>query len=386
MREVIPLSVPVLNGSEWKYVKECLDSGWISSAGSFVGKFEAQVADYTGAKHAIAVVNGTAAIHLSLVLSGVKPGDCVLMPSLTFVATANAISYTGAEPIFIDANLDDWQMDSGLLQQYLEEECQTKGEATYRKKDGKRVAAIVPVHVQGNIGAIEKVIELADAYFIPVVEDSAEALGSFKKGKSAGRFGKLGCLSFNGNKIISTGGGGMIITDDDELAKKAKHLSTTAKTDSLTYFHDEVGYNYRLVNVLAAIGVAQMERLEAYVVKKQFIGDYYRQHLNGIGDISFQEIHKEVSFNNWLFTISTSKQTDLLTYLNEKEVMCRPFWMPMHLLPMYQTLEFYGSNRNSEIIHETSLAIPCSVDLTEQQLQRVVETIKAFFATETRYS
>jgi len=380
MSDVIPLSVPVLEGNEWKYVKDCLDSGWISSAGAYVNKFEEQLAEYTGAKYAVATVNGTAAIHLALKIVGVTYGECVIMPSLTFVATANAISYTGAEPIFIDSNKDDWQIDSKLLEKYLKEECYMKDGSCFRIRDNKRIAAIMPVHVQGNIGDIDRIVSLGDEYNITLVEDSAEALGSFKGEVSAGRFAKIGCFSFNGNKIISCGGGGMIITDDEEIAKSAKHLSTTAKTDPMTYHHDEVGYNYRLVNVLAALGVAQMENIDKYVERKKYIGDYYRKHLSGIGDIGFQKIDQEISFNNWLFTISTSKQNELLNYLNSVGIICRPFWMPMHLLPMYQKFEFYTIDSNAEKIHETSLAIPCSVNLTDNQLARIVQEIHNFFS------
>lgn len=384
MADFIPLSVPFINGNEWNYVKECLDTGWISSAGKYVDLFERKIEEYTGAKHAVAVMNGTAAIHLSLILSEVTNHDCVILPSLTFVATANAISYTGAEPIFIDSKLDDWQMDLILLRKYLKENCYSENGETFRKKDKKRVAAIVPVHIQGNIGEIEKLVNIAKEFNLKVVEDSAEALGSKRGGTSAGRFGTLGCFSFNGNKIISSGGGGMIVTDDSELAKRAKHLSTTAKVDPLNYYHDEVGYNYRMVNVLAAVGVAQLEKLEEYVELKQAIGSRYRKGLAGIGDISFQSIDKEVDYNNWLFTISTVKQKELLTYLNHHKIMSRPFWMPMHLLPMYSNKEYFSIDKNAETIYNNSLAIPCSPNLTEAEQKRVIRKIQQFY-TETNY-
>ena len=379
MTDFIPLSVPFINGNEWKYVKECLDTGWISSAGKYVDLFERKIEEYTGAKHAVAVMNGTAAIHLSLLLSEVTNKDCVIVPSLTFVATANAVAYTGAEPIFIDSKLDDWQMDLALLREYLQENCYAENGETFRKKDKKRVAAIVPVHIQGGIGEIEKLISIAKEFNLKVVEDSAEALGSKKNGVSAGRFGALGCFSFNGNKIISSGGGGMIVTNDSELAKRAKHLSTTAKVDPLNYYHDEVGYNYRMVNVLAAIGVAQLEKLDEYVALKQTIGDRYRKELEGIGDISFQAIDKGVDYNNWLFTISTSKQKELVTYLNDHKIMSRPFWMPMHLLPMYADKEYFTHENNAEEIYNNSLAIPCSPNLTQEEQERVIQAIQRFF-------
>ena len=211
------------------------------------------------------------------------------------------------------------------------------------------------------------------------VEDAAEALGSKFNGQSAGTFDKLGVFSFNGNKIISTGGGGVILTNDKFLAKKAKHLTTTAKVDPMLYYHDEVGYNYRLVNVLAAIGVAQMEQLPSFIKKKQFIGNYYREHLNSIGDIEFQQVYDEVEQNDWLFTIKTKYQKKLLKYLNSNKVMSRPFWMPMNQLPMYKNCHYVTKIDNCKNIHDTCLSIPCSTGINEKDLEKVIYTIKKFY-------
>lgn len=373
----IPLSIPNIGGNEWKYVKECLDTGWISSVGSYVNKFEEMVADYVGAKYGVAAVNGTAAIHISLNLMGVKPGDYVIIPNITFVATANAVKYTGADPILIDANPDNWQMDLDLLEDFLENKTiSNNGEGRRLKSDNRVIRVLLPVHVQGNIGDMDRLAKIAERYDLPMVEDAAESMGSTYKGRSAGTFGKLGCLSFNGNKIISTGGGGVIVTNDEKLAKIAKHVTTTAKTDPLYYHHDQVGYNYRLVNVLAAIGVAQMEQLDGFVDRKIEIGNRYRSGLTGVADISFQKVSEDVKHNNWLFTIKTSHQAKLLEYLNANKILTRPFWMPMNLLPMYKDCHYITENNNCDIIHSTCLAIPCSTSITNEEIDIVIREIK----------
>ena len=290
---MIPLSLPNIYGNEWKYVKECLDTGWISSAGEYVNKFEEAIQNYTGVKYAIACINGTAGLQVSLNLAGVSSDDIVIAPNLTFVATLNAISYSGAQIALVDVCEDSWQMDIDLLQKWLENNTITKlvneKPITTELTSGKKIGAIMPVYVLGGFIDIDRLVEISSKYGIFIIEDSTEALGSFKDGKHAGTFGVTGVLSFNGNKIISSGGGGMILTNDKDIANRAKHLTTTAKTDPLDYFHDEVGYNYRLVNVLAAIGVAQMENFESILKRKKEIDALYRSELNGVGDIKFQD-------------------------------------------------------------------------------------------------
>lgn len=376
-QKFIPLSIPNIAGNEWKYVKECLDTGWISSVGSYVNKFEETVAKFVGAKYGIAAVNGTAALHVCLRLVGVTWEDYVIMPNITFVATANAIKYTGAEPILIDADPHTWQMDLDLLEEFLKTDTTINPNGKrIHKKDGRCIKAIVPVHVQGNIGNMDRLLFIANQYNLTVIEDAAEALGSTYKGKAGGTFGLMGIISFNGNKIISTGGGGVIVTDDETLAKRAKHITTTAKTDPMEYFHDEVGYNYRLVNVLAAMGVAQMEQLEGFIQRKKAIGDYYKKTLSGVADIGFQQVLPEVNHNNWLFTIQTKHQQRLLKHLNSHKIICRPFWMPMCKLPMYKDCIYISKNDNCDHIHKTCLAIPCSTSITEEELDIVVSEIK----------
>ena len=380
---MIPLSVPNIDGNEWQYVKDCLDTGWISSAGAYVKKFEDAIQNYTGVKYAIACMNGTAGLQVSLSLAGVSSKDIVLAPNLTFVATLNAISYSGAEIALIDVYEDSWQMDIDLLQNWLENNTITKIVAemplTIEKKSGKKIGAIMPVYVLGGFINIDKLVEISSNYGIPLIEDSTEALGSFKNGKHAGSYGLTGVLSFNGNKIISTGGGGMILTNDKDIANKAKHITTTAKTDPLDYFHDEVGYNYRLVNVLAAIGVAQMENFESILKRKKEIDALYRKELEGIGDVKFQKNDPNSDPNCWLFTFRTKKMRELLNHLNSNKIQSRPFWTPMNNLPMYKDSMYINNNDISNKIFKECISIPSSSNLTIEDQHKVISEIKNFY-------
>lgn len=370
------LSGPNISGNEWKYVKDCLDTGWVSSVGSYVNKFEEMLASFTGAGYAIATSNGTTALHISLMLSGVERDDYVLVPNLTFIASVNSISYTGAKPMLVDVKEDTWQMDIDLLERFLSKSTYQHEGHCYLKNDNRRISAIMPVHVLGNMCDMDKVMVIAKKYSLTVVEDSTEALGSSYKSKHSGRFGTFGTFSFNGNKIITTGGGGMIVTDDKELAVKAKHLTTQAKADPFEYYHDEIGYNYRLVNVLAAIGVAQMEQLPAFLEKKQHINKYYQSELNGVGDISFQSVTPGTNPNYWLFTFRTKEQKKILKSLNEKGLQSRPFWVPMTNLPMYSDCIFITEANITEQVYSECLSIPCSTYITDEEMKSVVATIK----------
>ena len=380
---MIPLSIPNIKGNEWKYVKDCLDTGWISSAGTYVSKFEKAIQNYTGVKYAIACMNGTVGLEVSLNLAGVSSNDIVIAPNLTFVATLNAISYSGAEIALIDVCEDSWQIDIVLLQKWLENNTTTKvvnGKlVTTDNNSGKKIGAVMPVYVLGGFIDIDRLLEISSDYGISIIEDSTEALGSFKNGKHAGTFGVTGVLSFNGNKIISTGGGGMILTNDKDIANRAKHITTTAKTDPLDYFHDEVGYNYRLVNVLAAIGVAQMENFESILQRKKEIDALYRKELNGIGDIKFQENDTDSDSNCWLFTFRTKKMRALLNHLNSKEIQSRPFWTPMNNLPMYKDLRYINDNDISNKIFKECISIPSSSSLTIEDQYKVILEIKNFY-------
>ncbi len=373
----IALSLPNMAGNEWKYVKDCLDTGWISSVGSYVTKFEQMVADFAGAKYGIAAVNGTAALHISLLLSGVKQHDYVILPNLTFVASANSIKYLGAEPLLIDADPLLWQMNLDLLEEFLSTQTEVKGKELFYKKDGRRIGAIMPVHILGNMCDMDRFASIVSQYPLPVVEDATEALGTTYKGKSAGTFSPLAAFSFNGNKIISTGGGGVIVTDDEGLAKHAKHLTTTAKASADEYYHDEVGYNYRLVNVLAAIGVAQMELLPSFIERKKQVVTFYKKELSGVADIRFQQELADVNTNGWLFTIQTEKQQALLDHLNANKILSRRFWMPMNKLPMYKDCVYIQHQDQSDYIYNTCLSIPSSTNITDEELAIVTREIKA---------
>lgn len=381
---MIPLSVPHLAGNEWKYVKDCLDTGWISSAGSYVTQFEQLVADYAGVKYGVACMNGTVGLHIAQILSGVTSEDHVIAPNITFIATLNAIKYTGASPILIDVDTRSWQMDLELLESFLQENVvfkEVEGKIySFNKETNKRIKAIMPVHVLGNIGDMEQLQELAASYHIDIIEDSTEALGSLYNGKHAGSFGTFGVFSFNGNKIISTGGGGVIVTNDEALAQKAKHLTTQAKVSAMEYLHDEVGYNYRLVNVLAAIGVAQMEQFPTLLENKKRMDDYYRSALSGIGDIEFQTVLPCVDANCWLFTFKTKYMRELLDYLNSNGVQSRPFWVPMNQLEMFKNDIYVTENNNSNEIYQTSISIPSSAGITKAEMEIVVQTIKTFYS------
>jgi perosamine synthetase len=380
---MIPLSVPNLIGNESDYVIDCINTGWISTAGSYVNRFEKSISEYTNSKHAISCMNGTVGLQTALNLLGINSYDLVITTNLTFVATLNSISYTGAKCILFDVKENTWQIDLDLVEKWLSQNTYLKesndGLRSYHNSSQKRIGAIVPVHVLGALVDIDKLLDISDKYHIPIVEDSTEALGSTFKGKHAGTFGKLGVFSFNGNKIISTGGGGMIITHDAALAKKAKHITTTAKTDPLDYFHDEIGYNYRLVNVLAAIGVAQMEQLPTILEKKKLIDQHYRKELNGLADIKFQEHLPDTDPNCWLFTFRTSRMRKLLEFLNSNGVQSRPFWTPMNRLPMYSKIEYVNMEDVTGKIFSECISIPSSSNLTEGQQEEVIDTIKKFY-------
>lgn len=380
---MIPLSIPLLEGNEWKYVKDCLDTGWISSAGSYVNQFEQMVADFAGAKYGVACMNGTVGLHIAQVLAGVMSQDHVIAPNITFIATLNAIKYTGASPILIDVSPENYQMDLDLLEVFLTDNTffveDDSGTHSRLKTTKKCIKAIMPVHVLGNIGDMDKLVRIANRFHLAIIEDSTEALGSYYKDKHAGSFGKFGVFSFNGNKIISTGGGGVIVTDDEELAKRAKHLTTQAKISAMEYIHDAVGYNYRLVNVLAAIGVAQMEQFPDFLKRKQAMDAFYRKELDGVGDITFQKIAADVTPNSWLFTFKTKRMRQLLDYLNENGVQSRPFWMPMNQLEMFKDDIFVSNDNQSEHVYQNSISIPSSAGITQTELETVAKTIKTFF-------
>jgi perosamine synthetase len=336
------LHEPEIGGNEWAYVKECLDTGWVSSVGSYVDRFEAMLAEITGAKQAIATVNGTAALHACLVLAGVKPGDEVIIPSLTFVATANAVAYCGAIPHFADCEEKTLGLDPAKLARHLDEIATLKGGQCLNKKTGRPIRAVVPMHTFGHPVDLDPLIETCQRFGLVMVEDAAESLGSYYKGRHTGTFGRLASLSFNGNKIVTTGGGGAILVMDGELGKRTKHLTTTAKLPHRWEFvHDEVGYNYRLPNVNAAIGCAQLERLPQFLEEKRRLAESYRQAIAGVAGVSFVAEPEFAKSNYWLNVILLAPEyanhrDEVLAALNDAGLMSRPAWTPMHELAMFK--------------------------------------------------
>jgi perosamine synthetase len=377
---MIPLSVPNLSGNEWKYIKDCLDTNWVSSVGSYVSLFEKKVADFCAVKHAIATSNGTAALHISLLLAGVRQGDLVVVPNITFVAPVNTIRYLGADPVLIDVDLFSWQMDLNLLADFFERETVQSGGACRHERTGKRIAAIIPVHVLGNMCDMDKLMQIAERYHVSVIEDATEALGSSYKGKPAGSFGKFGCLSFNGNKIITTGGGGMILTNDDDLARHAKHITTQAKSRPDEYYHDEVGYNYRLVNILAAMGVAQMEQLPLFIKRKKEIASRYNMAFQDIIGFRSQQIMPNVNANHWLYTVKVPKQIELRKYLLAQGLEARPFWVPMNQLPAFDSSLYFHAMDCSNEVYRNCLSLPCSTSIGEAEMAMVIKAVKEFYS------
>ena len=377
--DFIPLIVPEIRGNEWKYVKDCLDTNWVSSVGSYVDRFERTTAERAGTKFAVATVNGTAALHIALLLAGVQPEDEVLVSTLTFIAPANAIRYVGAWPVFIDAEPKYLQMDPARAAEFLEQDCRWDGTELRNRHTGRRIKAILPVHILGHPVDLDPIMELASRYSLQVIEDATEGLGARYKGRNLGSVGHVGCFSFNGNKIITTGGGGMIITNDEQLAKKAKHLTTQAKADPNEYYHDEVGYNYRLVNVLAAMGVAQMEQLPGFIKRKKEIASFYNKELGKIPGFSPQKISPEVDSNNWLYTAKVKQQPALRKFLRDNQVDARPFWVPMNQLPANKDSIYFNKTNTSQEVYQECLSLPCSTHITDDDLSKVASLVRKFY-------
>jgi perosamine synthetase len=378
---MIPLSIPEIRGNEWTYVQECLDTNWISSVGEYVTRFEEEMAAYLGVRRAVAVVNGTAGLHVALLVAGVGPDDEVIVPALTFVAPANAIRYCDAWPVFMDVRRDTWQMDVEKVRAFVERECDDHDGALINRSSGRRVKALLPVHILGHPVDMDPLVELAREYALPIVEDATEGLGARYKGRMVGSIGDLAVLSFNGNKLISTGGGGMIVTHDDDWADYARYLTTQAKDDTLEYVHNEIGYNYRLTNVLAALGVAQLERIEAHIAAKQRIAARYREGLSGVPGLTMPGQAEWALHVFWLHTILVEENEyglnsrALLRTLEEQGIQTRPLWHPIHRLRPYRACQAYRVEV-VDWLYERALSIPCSVGLSAVDQDRVVAAIQ----------
>lgn len=376
---MIPLSVPNLTGNELKYVTECLETNWVSSVGSYVTLFENSIAKFTRAKFAVATSNGTSALHIALLLSGVEQNDFVIVPNLTFVASVNSVKYCCADPILMDVNAETWQMDLNLLEEFLSKETIVKNKNCIHKKSKRRIKAIMPVHILGNLCDMKRLINISKKYYLEVVEDATEALGSSYSKKHAGTFGKFGCFSFNGNKIITTGGGGMIVTNNEKLAKRAKHITTQAKSDSFEYIHDEVGYNYRLVNILAAMGVAQMEQLPKFLARKNEIAEQYNAAFLKIKGVKPQHVDVPVQSNNWLHTLIVPHQKGLMKYLLSNNIEVRPLWKPMNKLNMFAKNIYVEKQDVCGKLYTSCISLPCSTGITNGQVERVISLVKKFY-------
>ena len=361
--DFIPLHRPIFIGNESKYLIECIDSNFVSSVGVKVDELEKKVAEFTGSKYAIATVNGTAALHIAIELAGVKGDDEVITQALTFIATCNAISYTGAKPVFIDVDIDTMGLSPLALKNFLEKNAEKRTEGTFNKISGKRISACVPMHTFGFPCRIVEIAKICSNWNIPLIEDAAESLGSFSNGAHTGTLASMATLSFNGNKIITTGGGGMIITDNPSLAKRAKHITTTSKVPHLYEFvHDEIGYNYRMPNINAALGCAQMEYLDEFLNIKTQLANQWDEFFSN-RDVNFVKALDGNKANHWLNTIildSKDERDNFLKSTNSKNVMTRPIWTLMSKLPMFRDCQTDGLS-NSIWLEDRVVNIPSSV-------------------------
>ena len=366
------LHEPVFDGNEEKYVHECVSTGWVSSVGAFVDRFEEMLRELTGAKSAVAVSNGTSALFVALRLCGIQPNDEVLIPDLTFVATANAVSHCHAVPHLVDCEDENLGIDPVRLDEYLSEITVRSGNETINQKTGRRIAALIPMHCFGHPSKIEALVELAKKYSIKVVEDAAESVGSYVKGQHTGTMGDVGVFSFNGNKIVTTGGGGAIVTDNEELGKQAKHITTTAKVPhSWEYYHDQVGFNFRMPNLNAALGCAQLESIERFLNSKRKLAESYERAFADLDCVEFVKEPVDCRSNYWLNAIILNEELvdqhqAVLKSTNESGIMTRPAWKLMHQLPMYRDCPSMDFNV-AESIQSRLINIPSGAGIQIQE-------------------
>jgi len=379
----IPLCVPEIRGKEWEYVKQCLDTNFVSSVGPFVDRFERELATYTGAKFGVATSTGTAALHIALLVAGIQPDDEVLVSALTFVAPANAIRYVGAWPVFIDADPDYWQMDPQKAVDFLEKECRWQDGYLWNKATGRRIKAILPVHLLGHPVDMDPILAVARKYKLVVIEDATESLGAKYKNRVVGTLGDISCFSFNGNKQITTGGGGMIVTNNKQWAQKAKYLTTQAKDDPVEYVHNEIGYNYRLTNIQAAMGVAQLEMISEYIDAKLNISKRYEANLGKVRGIVTPKAAKWATPVFWLYTVLIDKarfgmdSRMLIQELREQNIQSRPFWHPIYSLPPFRDCFSYHVDV-ADRLYRQGLSLPSSVGLSPDVQQKVCNAILSY--------
>lgn len=378
----IPLSVPNLRGNELKYVTEAVTTEWVSTGGPYVHEFEDRVAEYVHAKGAVSCQNGTSGLHIALILAGVTCADAVIVPSLTFIAAVNPVKYVGAEPIFMDCD-DSLCMDPKKLEQFCREECTLLDGKLMEKRSGRHIKAIVAVHVFGNMADMEELCRIAEIYHFKIIEDATEALGTcYTKGKYAGKYagtiGDIGVYSFNGNKIITTGGGGMLVSQKEEYLVKAKHLTTQAKSDELYYLHDEVGYNYRMTNLQAALGLAQMEQLEDFIKIKTDNYEYYAGRIAKVKGLKLLPVREGIRSNHWFYALYCKDfkldRDEIIRYLAENKIQSRPIWGLIHeQKPYLGSLAYKIEKARDDWEHIVN--IPCSTNLSQEDIDRVMDVI-----------
>lgn len=380
-----PLSVPEVSGNEWLYVKECLDTGWVSSAGQFVSRFERGVSEFLGSAYAVATSCGTAALHLALLVAGINTDDEVLMPTLTFTASANAVRYLNAWPVFMDVDPLHWQLDAAKLADFLKTRCIYRAGQLRNKTTGRRISAIMPVHLLGHPCPMREILELASHYGVCVVEDAAESLGSQYEGRMAGSIGDIAALSFNGNKIITTGGGGMVMTGNEAWASRARYLSTQARSHSIEYLHEEIGYNYRLTNLAAAVGVGQLECLPERIKQKRAIAERYQTGLARIDGLVWQKEASWASSNWWLFACLLDEaklrlsSRQLIEALAEVAIEARPLFHPLHSQPPFARCEAFRMTEADRICRQ-GVCLPCSAGLSQEHQARVISEVNRLLA------
>ncbi|MBR1785722.1 MAG: LegC family aminotransferase [Paludibacteraceae bacterium] len=368
-QDFVPLAVPKFIGNEKKYLNECIDTTFVSSVGKFVDRFEEDMARYTGAKRAVVCVSGTNALHMALLLVGVERDDEVLTQALTFIATCNALSYIGAHPVFLDVDVETMGLSPNAVKEWLAKNAEIRDGQCYNKRTGRRVKACVPMHTFGHPVRLNELLAVCDEYHIELVEDAAESIGSLYKGKHTGTFGKIGALSFNGNKTITTGGGGMLLFNDEELGAYAKHLTTQAKIPHRWEFrYDHIGYNYRMPNINAALGCAQLEHIEEFVADKRATAAAYQDYFSRMDGIEFFAEPENTRSNYWLNAVllpNREEQQSFLQYTNDNGIMTRPIWELMNRLPMFENCET-DHLTNTQMFADRVVNIPSSVRLTSK--------------------
>jgi perosamine synthetase len=379
----IPNYIPRLIGREAEYLKECVDTGWVSSVGPFVDRFEDGFAKYHGVEQAAAVSSGTAAIHLGLVGVGVEPGDLVICPTVTFIGTINPIRYCGADPILVDVEPQTLNMDLDLLDERLAQETDRTDRGLMHRPTGRRIGALLVVHLYGNPMDMDRTLAIAQKYGVPVVEDAAESLGARWRGRLVGTFGDAGCFSFNGNKVITTGGGGMLISVTPGFTKRIKHLATQARTDPFEFTHDAIGFNYRLSNLCAAVGVAQMEHLDSFIAAKRAHGASYAKAFGRDSGWAIVEPPAGASGTYWMVLARRSTRDvpliPVLRDLAKRGIGVRPIWLPIHRIPLYATAPAWTTGV-AEAAYDTVCCLPSSVGLTSDEISRVAEAVRAVAA------